>query len=95
MWFLPARNGLEGRPVNRENRGDLLTLLRSEWVAPEKREEMKALEIYDTLREMHMWLKPLVEAEHNEELTNAICAVDSVLYMAEGVAVQENIKEQM
>jgi hypothetical protein len=27
--------------VNRENRGDLLTLLRSEWVAHEKRKEMQ------------------------------------------------------
>lgn len=50
---------------------------------------MNPLDIYDTLRQMHRLLKDLDYERMSNVAQNAIDAVDSTLYLAEGVFCRE------
>ena len=52
------------------------------------------LNVYDQLREAHSYIRDIeIREDWPEEAKNAVCAVDAVLYLAEGEIVRVNERE--
>lgn len=58
-------------------------------------EQSQWLNVYDQLRKAHSYIRVVdIHEDWPEEAKNAICAVDAVLYLAEGEIVRVHAREQ-